>query len=477
MDQVNLGYSTKNIPIPNQKEYFQRLITSAEKFIRSVRWRTFFYLNPPNKHDTKETYGFNSTRSPPNIPEIKQLEDGMLSLIQNVKFKKVDRNFQKQLSKDTKKIKESDHLLIAADKTTNFYKLEPKTHIKLLEDNITKDYKRAPQSLEKDINMEDKNIASELKLDDRIDTIAKTEAFITLKDHKPSFRNKPTCRLINPTKSEIGKISKKILERVNSKIREQTKLNQWKNTNEVIEWYNKISNKDNHTFICFDICEFYPSITEELVIEAMEFASAYDAISDQEKHIIIHAKRSMLHNKNTPWYKKSNPNFDVTMGSFDGAETCEMIGLYILSQLQNLNINVGLYRDDGLAACRKTAKQVESIKKKICKIFGNNNLKITIEANQKIVDFLDITMDLRSGTHKPYMKPGNTPLYVHKHSNHPPSITKNIPESINRRLSTISSNETAFNETTPAYQKALDNSGYSYQLKYRPPPKCTKDNN
>ena len=58
--------------------------------------------------------------------------------------------------------------------------------------------------------------------------------FITLKDHKPNFRNNPTCRLINPTKPEIGKISKQILEKINTDVKTATKLNQWKNTDEVI---------------------------------------------------------------------------------------------------------------------------------------------------------------------------------------------------------------------------------------------------
>ena len=156
------------------------------------------------------------------------------------------------------------------------------------------------------------------------------------------------------------------------------------------------------------------------------------------------------------------------MGSFDGAETCELIGLYILSQIQHLGINVGLYRDDGLAVCNKSPRQIELLKKELCKIFAKNKLKITIEANLKTVDFLDITMDLRSGIFKPYMKPNNTPLYVHKESNHPPNIIKNIPESINRRLSNISSDENIFNAAAPTYQRALKQSGYKYTLKYKP---------
>ena len=108
------------------------------------------------------------------------------------------------------------------------------------------------------------------------------------------------------------------------------------------------------------------------------------------------------------------------------------------------------------------------IKKQICKIFAENNLKISIEANHKSTNFLDITMDLRTGEYKPYMKPNNTPIYIHKDSNHPPSIIKNIPESINKRLSSISSNESTFNKAAPPYQEALNKSGYAYKLKYKP---------
>ena len=149
------------------------------------------------------------------------------------------------------------------------------------------------------------------------------------------------------------------------------------------------------------------------------------------------------------------------MGSYDGAETCELVGLYILSQLQNLGISIGIYRDDGLAACNKKPSEVEKIKKNICKIFRENGLRITIEANLATVDFLDITMNLKSASYKPYMKPNNTPLYINKNSNHPPNIIKNIPSSINRRLSAISSNNNNFKQSTAPYQEALKKAGTS----------------
>ena len=133
-----------------------------------------------------------------------------------------------------------------------------------------------------------------------------------------------------------------------------------------------------------------------------------------------------------------------------------------------LGINVGLYRDDGLAVSNKTPRQTEIIKKEICKIFQNNNLKISVQANHKCTDFLEITMNLTTGEYKPYMEQNNTPLYIHKDSNHPPSIIKNIPESINKRLSSISSNERTFNQAAHKYQEALQKSGYTYTLTYKP---------
>ena len=55
-----------------------------------------------------------------------------------------------------------------------------------------------------------------------------------------------------------------------------------------------------------------------------------------------------LIDQNIPWNKTQNYQFDVGMGSFDGAECCELVGLYLLSKLQHLNINVGLYQGDAL---------------------------------------------------------------------------------------------------------------------------------
>lgn len=469
MENLNLGYSTKNIPIPSEKDYLRCLIEKTEQLLRRIRWKAHFFLNPIQAPSCKETYGFNSTKNPPPIDELKEFEDGMLNIIQSTKFKPVNNNFLNKLSNDVKNIKKDRKLLIPADKTTNFYKLEPTEYETLLQQNITKSYKKANNETAQIIQQEDKNITVKLGIDDRVDITANKDAFITLKDHKPNFANKPTCRLINPTKSEIGRISKQILDRINMKIVKATRINQWKNTSSVIKWFNLIDDKEQHNFICFDIVEFYPSINIELLKNALDFASNYDNITTDERNIIIHAKHSLLYNNKQAWQKKNTHTFDVTMGSYDGAETCELVGCFLLSQLQEKFGNkIGLYRDDGLAVTNTTPRETEKTKKEICQIFKSHGLNITIEANKRVVNFLDVTFNLSDKTYRPYTKPSSSLLYINKESNHPPTVIRNIPAGINKRLSSISSDKKSFDLSTTPYQKALDESGYNHKLEFDP---------
>ena len=97
MERVNLGYSTKNIPIAAPKEYLKCLIEKTESFLRRVRWKAYHYLHPTETSD-KETFGFNSTKNPPAVKELSQFEDKMLELIQNINFKTQRDNFQNKLS-------------------------------------------------------------------------------------------------------------------------------------------------------------------------------------------------------------------------------------------------------------------------------------------------------------------------------------------------------------------------------------------
>ena len=57
----------------------------------------------------------------------------------------------------------------------------------------------------------------------------------------------------------------------------------------------------------------------------------------------------------------------------------------------------------------------------------------------------------------------------HKESNHPPSTLRQIPLSIESRLSKHSPNEKIFEESTQIYQEALKRSRYDSQLTYQKP--------
>ena len=398
-------------------------------------------------------------------------EKRLLGMIENIKFQKVKCEFQKKLSTDIRhNIVKSDKLLVPVDKTSNSYRMDVTSYNDLLQKNITKTYKKVTQGTTSSIELEAKAIAKKLHLDDSINTTAKREAFITLKDHKPNFANNPTCRLINQAKAEIGQISKQLLDRINTRLANNLQLNQWKNTKAVLSWINSIQHKDMYSFIAFDVVEFYPSISIDLLSEALQFASEYDTITDNERHIIFQAKSSLLYSYGEPWGKETLANlFDVTMGSYDGAESCELVGAYLLHKIKEQfgsTCDFALHLDDDLGISKASPRQTELIKKDLCSISSNHGLKITIEANKKTVNFLNVTLNLSNGKYMAYTKPRNIPLYLNRKSNHPPRIIENIPKSINKQLSEISIVEYSFNQAAPLYQKALDGSGYNHHLTF-----------
>ena len=73
--------------------------------------------------------------------------------------------------------------------------------------------------------------------------------------------------------------------------------------------------------------------------------------------------------------------------------------------------------------------------------------------------------NLENSAYCPYQKENNQ-IYISIESNHPPSIIKQLPLSIESRLS-LSSSEEIFNDSVIPYQDALDKSGYKHKLKYK----------
>lgn len=474
MDRFNLGYSLKNIPIPSCNTYKKRLIEKAESVVKRMRWKALFFTDdqPSDTYHQDDHYGFKSKQCPPQIDEMKPFEDDLYHLIDSISFRQTSNDLQKKMKQDIKSVRESADVVLPADKTRNLYKVSVDKYNGLLRDNITKKYKLAPDDAYTNINTEAKTLAEKLKLDDRMEVLAKANAFITIKDHKENFEHSLPCRLINPAKAEMGVVSKSILDRILISMRQRANL--WKNTFSVLEWFQSIEMKHECTFIMFDIVDYYPSISEELLQQALDHAAQTVNISRQDIDIIMHSRKSLLFSDDgRTWVKKDmGGSFDVTMGSFDGAEICELVGALILSKLEPILSRecVGLYRDDGLAILRNASgPRADKTRKEITAVFKSLGLKITVETNRKMVNYLDVTLNLESATHQPYHKPNQTPLYVSVQSNHPPVIIKNIPQGISKRLSSISSTEEVFNQASPMYSKALHDSGYNQGVEYVAP--------
>ena len=95
-----------------------------------------------------------------------------------------------------------------------------------------------------------------------------------------------------------------MLERVNSELRVKTNLKQWRRTSEARDWFVNLDNKQELTFIKFDVESFYPSISETLLRTAFEWAETLVNITQEEKDVINKTKLSLLFVRGSPWVKR-----------------------------------------------------------------------------------------------------------------------------------------------------------------------------
>ena len=111
MEKLNLAYSTKNIPIPTERNYKLQLIEKTELFIKKVRWKAIFYdmkLNNKNKNksnnnniknnsknngdDTQKEnssrYGIKSNKCPLQVKDLIAFEKDMIDLVHQIRYRK-----------------------------------------------------------------------------------------------------------------------------------------------------------------------------------------------------------------------------------------------------------------------------------------------------------------------------------------------------------------------------------------------------
>ena len=113
-------------------------------------------------------------------------------------------------------------------------------------------------------------------------------------------------------------------------------------------------------------------IAEETLEEAISFAKSLTDIDDHQIRTIKHCRKYILFHNNVAWKEKAKTScFDMTMGSYDGAEVCELVDTFNLSKLGNVigKKKTGLYRDDGLIFLRNMNARGTDKMRKIIKVF------------------------------------------------------------------------------------------------------------
>ena len=227
------------------------------------------------------------------------------------------------------------------------------------------------------------------------------------------------------------------------------------------------SETNRNKFILFDIKDFYTTITKDILTKCCKFAEENVQISDD----IYHARKSLLFNEGGTWMKKVGL-FDVTMRAYDSADVCELVGTLLLTKISEKydKNSIDLYRDDELSVFKsKSGTQLERIKKSSKKTFKDFSLEIVAESNLRVVNYLDVTLNLNDGSFRPSHKPDDIIHYINKESNHPPNLIKHLPESNVKRLSNNSSDEKIFKEAAIYYKDTLNKVGFINKLVYRAP--------
>ena len=164
--------------------------------------------------------------------------------------------------------------------------------------------------------------------------------------------------------------------------------------------------------------------------------------------------------------KRTNEEaFDIPQGCLDGAQASDLVGLYmwniIKTELTHELDTFGLYRDDFLALVSGTGPEIDRMKKKIIQIFKMHGLGMSFEGPPgKVVNFLDIELNLTKNSYKPYVKAQDSLLYVHNDSNHPPNIIRNLPGMICNRISNLCKDSDTFDESKNMYIEALKAAGH-----------------
>ena len=114
MEQIQLGYSPKDIPIADDKVYLEKVISSWEVSDKKMKWKVHRINNPARTaKEAKNTFGFPTVEAPPTLKAdlpttkaLKNFQEGMIDLIRGIEFNRKTNEHQEKIKQGMLLIKE-----------------------------------------------------------------------------------------------------------------------------------------------------------------------------------------------------------------------------------------------------------------------------------------------------------------------------------------------------------------------------------
>ena len=163
------------------------------------------------------------------------------------------------------------------------------------------------------------------------------------------------------------------------------------------------------------------------------------------------------------------------MGSKDGSEVAELVGLYLLSMFESdpalQDAIIALYRDDLIAIVPNNGFRINRIKSTIQKLVAAEELEMTDWTEGRRMDYLDVEFDMTEESFRPFTKPMDGSRYVSPMSDHPKMSIRRIPAVVEKRISMLCSSREVHDNAKGAFQNKLRRDGHgNKRLDFLPEP-------
>lgn len=135
-----------------------------------------FFKSGKLEENNKETYRFKCQIYPQRVDELNKFEEELILMIKNIDLRNVHNKLQEKSKHDITEIRNSNKVIVPANKTRNLYKIEKKDYNEFLSENITKTYRKSNRNKINKLNLDAKKIPNELSISDRTDRLKKNEA-------------------------------------------------------------------------------------------------------------------------------------------------------------------------------------------------------------------------------------------------------------------------------------------------------------